>query len=95
MFGKRTGSSIGELSEKGRFWNQIPVFLYSEMWSMGQKVIAKGSVVILGRLEGSVHAGACGDDKAYVAALSMKPAYMRIGDVKAGRSLLAICRQSF
>ena len=37
MFGKRTGSSIGELSEKGRFWNQIPVFLYSEMWSMGQK----------------------------------------------------------
>lgn len=25
----------------------------------------------------------------------MKPAYMRIGDVKAGRSLLAICRQSF
>ena len=61
----------------------------------GAKVIAKGSVVILGRLEGSVHAGACGDDKAYVAALSMKPAYMRIGDVKAGRSLLAICRQSF
>ena len=32
----------------------------------GAKVIAKGSVVILGRLEGSVHAGACGDDKAYV-----------------------------
>ena len=60
----------------------------------GAKVIAKGSVVILGRLEGSVHAGACGDDKAYVAALSMKPAYMRIGGVKAGRSLLAICRQS-
>ena len=61
----------------------------------GAKVIAKGSVVILGRLEGSVHAGACGDDKAYVAALSMKPAYMRIGGVKAGRSQLAVCRQSF
>lgn len=28
---------IRGLSEKGRFWNQIPVFLYSEMWSMGQK----------------------------------------------------------
>ena len=61
----------------------------------GAKVIAKGSVVILGRLEGSVHAGACGDDKAYVAALSMKPTYMRIGGVKAGRSQLAVCRQSF
>ena len=58
-------------------------------------MIAKGSVVILGRLEGSVHAGACGDDKAYVAALSMKPTYMRIGGVKAGRSQLAVCRQSF
>lgn len=34
---QKDGSSIGELSEKGRFWNQIPVFLYSEMWSMGQK----------------------------------------------------------
>jgi septum site-determining protein MinC len=30
-----------------------------------------------------------------VAALSMKPAYMRIGGVKAGRSQLAICRQFF
>ena len=27
----------GNSQKKGRFWNQIPVFLYSEMWSMGQK----------------------------------------------------------
>jgi len=75
------------------------VDIYAERAAWGDQMAsilgAKGSVVILGRLEGSVHAGACGDDKAYVAALSMKPAYMRIGDVKAGRSLLAICRQSF
>ena len=82
MFGKRTGSSIGELSEKGRVLESDTSVLILGDVEYGAKVIAKGSVVILGRLEGSVHAGACGDDKAYVAALSMKPAYMRIGDVE-------------
>ena len=58
-------------------------------------MFSKGSVAFLCRLEVAVHEGACGDDKAYVAALSMKPTYMRIGGVKAGRSQLAVCRQSF
>ena len=60
----------------------------------GAKVIAKGSRVVLGRLAGAVHAGVCGERDAYVAALSLQPGHMRIGGVKAGRALLAFCRQT-
>lgn len=49
----------------------------------GASVIAKGSIVIIGTLYGSAHAGAAGDSGAYIAALSMRPRVLRIGDVEA------------
>jgi septum site-determining protein MinC len=46
----------------------------------GAEVIAGGSVVVWGRLRGSVHAGAEGDEAAVVCALEMTPMQLRIAD---------------
>ncbi len=48
----------------------------------GASVIARGSIVIIGALYGNAHAGAAGDPGAYVAALSMRPKSLRIGDME-------------
>ena len=53
-----------------------------------RKVIAKGSVIIIGTLYGSVCAGASGDTSAYVVALSMQPKYLSIGDIVAKRQII-------
>ncbi len=45
----------------------------------GAEVIAGGDVVIWGRLSGTVHAGATGDDQAVVCALDLEPTQLRIG----------------
>jgi len=45
----------------------------------GAKITAKGHVVIIGNLLGSVHAGYGGYYKAFVLALKMKPTQIRIG----------------
>jgi septum site-determining protein MinC len=45
----------------------------------GAEVIAGGDVVIWGRLRGTVHAGAAGDDHAIVCALELAPTQLRIG----------------
>lgn len=55
---------------------------------LGAKVIAKGNVVIVGSLFGSVHAGAGGNKTAYVVALSMQPKQLRIGDIVAKRQVI-------
>ncbi|MBU9735335.1 septum site-determining protein MinC [Diplocloster agilis] len=47
----------------------------------GAKVIAKGNIVILGAFKGNAYAGANGNQNAFVAALSMHPMQIRIGDV--------------
>jgi septum site-determining protein MinC len=44
----------------------------------GAEVSATGSVVIWGRLAGSVHAGSRGDEKAVICALEMSPNYIHI-----------------
>lgn len=54
----------------------------------GARVISKGSIVIVGVLYGSVHAGAAGDRNAFVAALSMQPRQLRIGDIEAKRQII-------
>lgn len=54
----------------------------------GAEVIAKGSIVIVGELYGSVHAGASGDNSAYIVALSMQPKRLRIGDIEAKRQII-------
>lgn len=49
----------------------------------GASVIAKGSIIVIGALYGKAHAGAAGNPQAYIAALSMHPGCLRIGDVEA------------
>ena len=44
----------------------------------GAKVIAAGDIVIWGKLRGTVHAGALGDETAVVCALDMNPNQLRI-----------------
>lgn len=45
----------------------------------GAEVIAGGDIIIWGRLRGTVHAGAMGDDQAAVCALDLAPTQLRIG----------------
>ena len=54
----------------------------------GAKVVAKGYIIILGTLYGSVHAGAAGDRNAFIIALSMQPQRLVIGDIEAKRQLI-------
>jgi septum site-determining protein MinC len=46
----------------------------------GAEVIAGGDIIIWGRLRGTVHAGATGDDQAIVCALDLAPTQLRIGE---------------
>ena len=46
----------------------------------GARVTAKGNVIILGELKGTVTAGAAGNDQAVILAFSMSPLQPRIGD---------------
>ena len=52
----------------------------------GARVISKGNVIVLGTLKGNVYVGASGNESAFVAALSMDPMQIRIGDVIARSS---------
>ena len=45
----------------------------------GAEVIASGDIVIWGRLRGTAHAGATGDDQTIVCALDLAPTQLRIG----------------
>ena len=44
----------------------------------GAEIIAAGDVIVWGRLRGNVHAGANGDESAFVCALDMTPTQLRI-----------------
>ena len=46
----------------------------------GATVVSKGNVVVLGALKGTIHAGAVGNEAAFVAALNMNPMQIRIAD---------------
>ncbi len=46
----------------------------------GARVTAKGNIIILGELKGSVFAGAAGNETAVVVALDMAPVQIRIAD---------------
>ena len=45
----------------------------------GAEIIAGGNIVVWGRLRGTVHAGALGDESAVVCALDLAPTQLRIG----------------
>lgn len=47
----------------------------------GASVISGGNVIVLGTLKGNIYAGASGNASSFVAALSMDPMQIRIGDV--------------
>ena len=47
----------------------------------GARVTAKGNIIVLGELRGSVHAGVAGNREAVVAAMEMAPLQIRIADV--------------
>lgn len=51
----------------------------------GAEVIAGGSVIVWGRLRGSIQAGVDGDEKAVVCALEMMPTQLRIAGKIAGQ----------
>lgn len=44
----------------------------------GAKVAAKGNIVVLGTVTGSLHAGAAGNTEAFIAALALHPSRMKI-----------------
>lgn len=46
----------------------------------GAQVIAEGDVIVWGKLRGVVHAGAAGDESAWVGALVLAPTQLRIGE---------------
>ncbi|MFO7167934.1 MAG: septum site-determining protein MinC [Chloroflexota bacterium] len=47
----------------------------------GAEIIAGGSVIVWGRLRGTVHAGALGDATAVICALELAPTQLRIADL--------------
>lgn len=47
----------------------------------GAQLIAGGDIIVWGRLQGTVHAGALGDASAVICALDMSPALIKIADV--------------
>lgn len=53
------------------------VVVYGDV-NPGAKIIANGDIIIWGRLRGTVHAGANGDESAIVCALDMSPNQLRI-----------------
>jgi septum site-determining protein MinC len=46
----------------------------------GAQIVSKGSIVVLGNLNGNVYAGAGGNSNAFVAALDLNPIQIRIAD---------------
>lgn len=50
----------------------------------GAKVLAKGNIIILGKLSGTVCAGVAGNREALITALEMAPVQLRIADCTSG-----------
>lgn len=46
----------------------------------GAQLIAGGDIIVWGKLQGTAHAGALGDDSAVICALDMSPSFVRIAD---------------
>ena len=47
----------------------------------GAEVFAGGNIIVLGSIKGHVHAGTSGNERAIIAAFSMEPQIMQIGDI--------------
>ena len=85
---KRDGQFYkGTLGKKQVVESDTSIVILGDV-ELGAKVISKGSVVIVGSLHGFVLAGASGDRRAFVAALSMQPQQLKIADIEARRQLV-------
>ena len=86
---KRDGQFYkGTLGKKQVVESDTSIVILGDV-ELGATVVAKGNIVIIGALHGIAHAGATGDRKAYIAALSMQPQALRIGDIDARRQLIS------
>ncbi|GHV38994.1 putative septum site-determining protein MinC [Clostridia bacterium] len=45
----------------------------------GAEVVAAGNIIVLGSLRGMAHAGSCGNESCFAAALTLSPTQLRIG----------------
>jgi septum site-determining protein MinC len=54
------------------------VLLFGDV-NPGAQILATGNIVVLGSVKGLVHAGAGGDESAYVMAFDLRPTQVRIG----------------
>lgn len=91
MFKKAVEDKLEELSaHTGRFYkgtlrsgqmleSESSIIILGDI-NPGAKVIAKGNIIVLGSLKGTVYAGANGNEEAFVVALEMAPIQIRIGD---------------
>lgn len=77
----------GTLHKKQVLESETSVVILGDVES-GATVVAKGSIIILGTLKGSVHAGAAGDNHAHIVSLSMQPGQLKIGDFSARYSII-------
>lgn len=59
----------------------------------GAKVVAKGNIVVIGSVHGSVHAGASGNENAFIVALSLHPKQLRISEVIARKRISAEAKE--
>ena len=48
----------------------------------GATVVSKGNIIVIGAIYGSAQAGASGKVDAFIAALDMEPAHLKIGDLE-------------
>jgi septum site-determining protein MinC len=71
MFVHRTLRSGNKISYQGH------IIVLGDI-NPGAEVVASGSIIVWGKLRGTVHAGAEGDEKALVCALDMTPMQLRI-----------------
>ena len=93
--GPREDSELSNLQD-GRFYkgtlrsgqvleSETSIIILGDV-NPGARVVSKGNVIVLGTLKGNVFVGAAGNEAAFVAALSMDPMQIRIGDVIARSS---------
>lgn len=54
------------------------VYVYGDV-NPGAQVVATGHIAVMGALKGVAHAGAHGDESAFILAFSMRPTQLRIG----------------
>lgn len=70
----------GTLKDKDVLESESSIIIIGDVLE-GAKVFSKGNIIVLGKLLGVVHAGAGGNDKAFVLALKFHPSKLKISDI--------------